>query len=174
MSTNKPSVPKPEFRGTDGKFLPGHKYSKGGTLGNKGGQPKKPETQLRDWEKEHPNAYAQLMDFLLECVDVGKDVESAKYLIDRLKGRPHISLDARTTLQVSITAEDLAKDDELLEAKESKLMASVSIPLLSASQSQPKAEFTPTNPLIIDIEANGTADSGDNTAVDMPDNDSVP
>ena len=67
------------------------------------------KTQARRWEEENPNAYAELMDTLylraqgrseIKCPHCKKmfkdpwlgDSEAAKYVIDRIKGKPKATL----------------------------------------------------------------------------------
>ncbi|KKN09085.1 hypothetical protein LCGC14_1049960 [marine sediment metagenome] len=61
-------------------FQPGNK------IGAKG-RPKKIKSQVKDWIQEHPYAVAELMQALYEAGIEG-DTESAKYVIDRIKGKP--------------------------------------------------------------------------------------
>ena len=74
-------------------FQPGHK------LGT--GRPKKLSTMIKDFQEEHPKAYDELMNILMDMAKNG-DKDSAIYIIDRLKGRPHISIDSRLTGTIEV------------------------------------------------------------------------
>ena len=60
-------------------------FQKGNKLGK--GQKKKVKTQVKDWIKAHPLAVSELMQALYDAGKKG-DTESAKYVIDRIKGKP--------------------------------------------------------------------------------------
>tara|TARA_Y100000310_G_C20445372_1_gene698139 strand:- start:235 stop:612 length:378 start_codon:yes stop_codon:yes gene_type:complete len=79
----------------DTKFQPGWK---GGP-----GRPKKLKTQVKDFIKEYPQAVEQLMVTLYE-LGIKGDIEAAKYVIDRIKGKPKatIGIDEQDKELVSI------------------------------------------------------------------------
>lgn len=97
-------------------FQKGHKFGKG--------RPKKIQTQVKDWAKEHPYAVAELMQALYDKGIQG-DAESAKYVIDRIKGKPKQQTDIDIKGQVLITPDmRVLAAKEMLEIKveESKLL----------------------------------------------------
>ena len=55
------------------------------------GRPKKLKTQVKDFIKEHPYAVETLMKTLYD-MGVDGDRDAAQYIIDRIKGKPKISL----------------------------------------------------------------------------------
>ena len=55
------------------------------------GRPTKLRTQVKDFIKEYPQAVEALMKMLYERGIKG-DVEAAKYVIDRIKGKPKATL----------------------------------------------------------------------------------
>ena len=73
------------------------------------GHPKSKKTQLKDWEKAHPNAYNELMDMLYAMAADG-NLEAVKYALDRLKGRPKQEIDARFTALIGVVqGDDIAR-----------------------------------------------------------------
>ncbi len=68
-------------------------FEKGGKPGP--GRPKKKSTQVKDWIQAHPYAVSELMQALYEA-GVEGDTESAKYVIDRIKGKPTAHTDITT------------------------------------------------------------------------------
>ena len=55
------------------------------------GRPKKLHTQVKDFVKEYPQAVEELMVTLYE-LGIKGDIEAAKYVIDRIKGKPKATL----------------------------------------------------------------------------------
>ena len=107
-------------------FEEGNQLRKGLKSPNSGRKPSS-KTLLKRWESNNPLAVAELMQVLYEAgitqrvitcpqckerIEINSigDTESAKYVIDRLKGRPHQSIDQRTSLNISLTADDYARD----------------------------------------------------------------
>ncbi len=56
-----------------------------------GGRPKKIQTLVKDFIKEYPQAVEQLMLTLYEQ-GINGDTEAAKYVIDRIKGKPRSNI----------------------------------------------------------------------------------
>ena len=56
-----------------------------------GGRPKKKSTIIKDFVREHPYAVETLMNVLYE-MGIKGDRESATYVIDRIKGKPKVTL----------------------------------------------------------------------------------
>ena len=79
-------------------------FQKGNKLGK--GQPKKLKTQIKDFIKAYPNAVATLMQILYEKGIEG-DKDAATYVIDRIEGKPKISVDSRVKHELEFTAEDI-------------------------------------------------------------------
>jgi len=69
-------------------FELGNKYGKG--------RPKKAKTQAKDWIKAHPYAVSTLMDVLYK-EGIKGDIESAKYVVDRIQGKPKQQTDIDLT-----------------------------------------------------------------------------
>ena len=65
-------------------------FQKGNTLGKAGRTPSI-KTQVKDFIKEHPYAVETLMTVLYEAGIKG-DRESAIYVIDRIKGKPKVTM----------------------------------------------------------------------------------
>ena len=103
-------------------------FTKGNKLGVGGrkpgaGRPPKTSTVIRKFLDNYPNAYDECLEILYNKAILSKDRESAQYLCDRLKGRPHQSIDQRTlNVAVQITPEQYR--EALSEAKdyETKLL----------------------------------------------------
>ena len=64
-------------------------FQEGNTYGK--GPPKKLKTQVKDFIKEYPQAVEQLMLTLYEQ-GINGDTEAAKYVIDRIKGKPKTNI----------------------------------------------------------------------------------
>ena len=94
-------------------FQPGNKLSPGGPRPNSG-RPKSRKTQLKDFETAYPNAYYDLMIILYENGIKGIS-EDAKYVIDRLKGKPKTIVDQRN-LNIDFTPDDYANLLPLLDS----------------------------------------------------------
>ncbi len=73
------------------RFEKGNKYGKGGAKPG-AGRPPKPETVIRNFIKDHPKAYGELMSKLWQQGLEG-DITAAQYVCDRLKGRPGVKID---------------------------------------------------------------------------------
>ena len=56
-----------------------------------GGRPKKKSTIIKDFVREHPYAVETLMN-VLYGMGIKGDRESATYVIDRIKGKPKVTL----------------------------------------------------------------------------------
>jgi len=100
-------------------FQPGNKLSPGGPRPNSG-RPKSRKTQLKDFETAYPNAYYDLMIILYENGIKGIS-EDAKYVIDRLKGKPKAVIDQRN-LNIDFTPDDYANLLPLLDATNTPLI----------------------------------------------------
>ena len=72
------------------------------------GRPPKASTTIKNFLKDHPNAYDKLMQVLYDKALSG-DLVAAQYVIDRLKGRPHQSIDQRTRVQIDINKDEDTK-----------------------------------------------------------------
>ena len=98
-------------------------FEKGNKLGK--GRPKKIKAQVKDWIEAHPYAVAELMQVLYEQ-GIDGDAEAAKYIIDRVKGRPKQAIDQTVRGQILITPDMRAlAARELIEikAEETKLLS---------------------------------------------------
>lgn len=104
-------------------FQKGNQYAKGK---KQGGRPPKPETVIRNFIKDHPKAYGELMSKLWQQGLEG-DITAAQYVCDRLKGKPGVKID----LEIGVKPYDMlikeleleiallaAKEDGILELKE--------------------------------------------------------
>jgi len=80
-------------------FQPGNKLGKG--------RPKKKSTIIKEFAKAHPMAVDALMEMLYNLAMKKSDKEAAQYIIDRLKGRPHQSIEQTIKGQITITPGDL-------------------------------------------------------------------
>ncbi len=69
--------------------MPDTRFKKGNKFGK--GRPPKLKTQVKDFFKEHPYAVETLMLTLYEKGIEG-DRESAMYIIDRIKGKPKVTV----------------------------------------------------------------------------------
>ena len=76
-----------------------HGFQPGNKLGQ--GRPKKISTQIKDFQKEHPHAYDQLM-CKLYAMGLSGDREAAQYVCDRLKGRPRAEIDTRYSGEIKL------------------------------------------------------------------------
>ena len=107
--------------------------------GKREGAGRKPgiKTQARRWEEEHPNAYAELMDTLyaraqgrssIECPychesfrdPVIGDSESARYIIDRIKGKPKATVGIAEEDKDLLTAATVLEFWKMMDAHERK------------------------------------------------------
>ena len=59
------------------------------------------KTVIKEFIDKHPHAYDELMEILYKIAKDG-DIDSAKYVLDRLKGRPHISIDSRLSGDIKL------------------------------------------------------------------------
>ena len=75
-------------------FQPGHPPM--------GGRPKKRITVLKEFILAHPMAYDEMLQILYELATGKSDREAAQYICDRLKGRPHQSIDNRIIAKIDI------------------------------------------------------------------------
>ena len=89
-------------------------FTKGNTYGK--GRPKKRSTIIKEFIMKYPNAYDEMMEILYSLARDKSDKDAAQYICDRLKGRPHQSIDQRLHAKVEITTLEL--DQALLEARE--------------------------------------------------------
>jgi len=113
----------------DVDFTPQGRFAKGNkvAVGNKGGGRKPgPQRQLLDEAKKHPDRVTELMDecyrMAIESVDERIRLEAMKYYIDRLKGRPKVSLGVAEEDRTLLTAAFLlelrkAVDTPLIEGE---------------------------------------------------------
>lgn len=89
------------------KFQKGNKFGKG--------RPPKLKTQVKDFIKEHPYAVETLMTTLYEKGIQG-DREAAMYIIDRIKGKPKVTMgmdeEDRNLLQAHTVVEFFKMIDE--------------------------------------------------------------
>ena len=72
------------------------------------GRPPKLKTQVKDFIKEYPQAVEELMVTLYE-LGIKGDIEAAKYVIDRIKGKP------KATLGIAEEDRDLLKAATVVE-----------------------------------------------------------
>ena len=72
------------------------------------GRPKKLHTQVKDFVKEYPQAVEELMVTLYE-LGIKGDIEAAKYVIDRIKGKP------KATLGIAEEDKELLKASTVVE-----------------------------------------------------------
>lgn len=83
------------------------------------GRPSKLRTQVKDFIKEYPQAVEALMVMLYERGIKG-DVEAAKYVIDRIKGKPKSTIgidegDGRALAALAFIELIRLQDQELIE-----------------------------------------------------------
>jgi|TARA_Y100000310_G_scaffold40699_1_gene38165 hypothetical protein len=69
-------------------------YTKRKPESNKGGRPVSYKTLLKRWEKDNPLAYAEAMETIHQ-LSIKGNLAASMYICDRLRGRPHQSLDQR-------------------------------------------------------------------------------
>jgi len=79
-------------------------FQKGNTLGK--GRPKKLRRQVKDWIKEHPYAFSEMMDKLYDK-GLDGDMESAIYVADRIKGKPKASTEIDLHANQGLRAGDI-------------------------------------------------------------------
>jgi len=100
-------------------------FQSGNKLGQ--GRPKKAKAQAKDWAEAHPYAVAELMQVLYD-EGIRGDIDSAKYVIDRIRGKPKISVDSRVKHELELTAEDIWAIRQLSE-RENEAFISQTSPL---------------------------------------------
>ena len=92
-------------------FSKGNKgYTQRNPSSNKGGRPVSYKTLLKRWEKDNPLAFAMAMEKINEQSQSG-NLAASMYICDRLRGRPHQSLDQRlisVELKLDASAIELA------------------------------------------------------------------
>ena len=69
------------------------------------GRPKKRSTVLKEFVLNHPYAYDEMLEMLYELAKKS-DREAAQYICDRLRGRPHQSIDNRIRAEIVYTNAD--------------------------------------------------------------------
>ena len=95
-------------------FQKGHKLATG--------RPKKRITVLKEFIQSHPMAYDEMLEILYELATGKSDREAAQYICDRLKGRPHQSIDNRIRAEIVVTNADYTLALEEARAYELKLL----------------------------------------------------
>ena len=81
-----------------------------------GGRPKKKSTIIKDFVKEHPYAVETLMN-VLYGMGIKGDRESATYVIDRIKGKPKVTLGMDEEDREVLKAATVMKIFELVRQK---------------------------------------------------------
>jgi len=87
-------------------FQKGHKFSKGGARPGAGRKPSQ-TTQRKRFLEKYPDAFEKLLEAEYKKGLQGNS-DSAQYVMDRIAGRPHQSIDQRTKLTLDLTGDDLA------------------------------------------------------------------
>ena len=95
------------------KFQKGNTFGKGGARVGSGPKPSI-KTQARDWIKDNPGAYEDLMDALL-TKGINGDREAAQYVCDRLRGKPKSSTEIDLTGGEGIGIDSLVKLLEMIQ-----------------------------------------------------------
>ena len=98
---------------TDTRFKKGHP--------GMGGRPKKLQTQVKDFIKEHPYAVETLMKVLYE-MGIEGDREAAIYIIDRIKGKPKATLGIAGEDKALLTAATVLAFRKLMDKGEPDLL----------------------------------------------------
>jgi len=105
----------PLDRAPNGTFLPGHTpLAFGGARPNSGPKPSL-KTRLKRFEEKHPDAYDELMEILYEK-GLNGDSQDAQYVVDRLKGKPKVTMGIDEVDANLITIATLMKFRQLKEA----------------------------------------------------------
>ena len=85
-----------------------------------GGRPKKKSTIIKDFVKEHPYAVETLMN-VLYGMGIKGDRESATYVIDRIKGKPKVTLGMDEEDREVLKAATVMKIFELVKEQQKQL-----------------------------------------------------
>lgn len=110
------------------KFQKGHKFAKGGKREGAGRPPSK-NTVIKRLLDKHPNAYEELLSQEYDKAIKGNS-ESARYVMDRLRGRPHQSIDQRLKGSLDMTADELLQAEDQARLESTKLLENVDYKLL--------------------------------------------
>lgn len=70
--------------------------------------PERESHKIKEFLDYHPHAYQEVLEFLYTSMKKGRNIEAAKVLADRLKGKPAISVDHRVTGKINLTTDDFA------------------------------------------------------------------
>ena len=89
-------------------------FQKNNKLGR--GQPKKLKTQVKDFIKEHPYAVETLMKTLYD-MGIKGDREAAVYIIDRIKGKPKVTVGIDEEDRELLTAATVLEFRRLMDTK---------------------------------------------------------
>ncbi len=90
-------------------------FQKNNKLGR--GQPKKLRTQVKDFIKEYPQAVEELMKVLYDQGIAG-DIEACKYVIDRIKGKPKVTVGIDEEDKELLTAATVLAFRKLMDEKQ--------------------------------------------------------
>ena len=85
-----------------------------------GGRPKKKSTIIKDFVREHPYAVETLMN-VLYGMGIKGDRESATYVIDRIKGKPKVTLGMDEEDREVLKAATVMKIFELVADRQKQL-----------------------------------------------------
>lgn len=114
-------------RNIKGQFLKGHTLSKGGARPGSGRKPSN-STQRRRFLEKFPDAYEKLLEAEYKKGLQGNS-DSAQYVMDRIAGRPHQSIDQRTKIRLELSADELALAIQEAAEEERKLLTGETIEL---------------------------------------------
>ena len=102
-------------------FQKGHKLSKGGARPGAGRKPSN-ATQRKRFLEKYPDAFEKLLEAEYKKGLQGNS-DSAQYVMDRIAGRPHQSIDQRTKLSLELSGDELALAIEEARNEELKLLS---------------------------------------------------
>ena len=92
-----------------------------GAVGNPNGRTKTRKRVIKDFMKDHPRAYDEMMQLLYDIAKDKSDKDAAQYICDRLKGRPTQSVENKITGVITISPAELKLQVLALESTYSQL-----------------------------------------------------